>query len=172
MNGLNEKSKRDGEMFLFGCMHVYGDETLLTEMRYELHAWILMEGRHATAGKALAKVLSMQQMKKTQVKASDANLNFKYPASQGNGTSSQGIHQLESLWYHHTCHRDTVISRLPSISMNPPVWTPTIAAGNTIAHAIHCGCVQPLACWDAVVVKEGEHLHLSKHHYSQSLAPT
>jgi hypothetical protein len=35
MNGLNEKSKRDGEMFLFGCMHVYGDETLLTEMRYD-----------------------------------------------------------------------------------------------------------------------------------------
>jgi hypothetical protein len=87
MNGLNEKPKRDGEMFLFGCMHVYGDETLLTEMRYELHAWILMEGRHATAGKALAKVLSIQQMKKTQVKASDTNLNFKYPASQGNERS-------------------------------------------------------------------------------------
>jgi hypothetical protein len=75
------------ETFFFGCIHVYGDETLLTEMRYELHAWILMEGRHATAGKALAKVLSIQQMKKTQVKASDANLNFKYPASQGNERS-------------------------------------------------------------------------------------
>jgi hypothetical protein len=42
--------------------------------------------------------------------------------------------------------------------MEPPVRISTIAAGNTTADAIHCGCVQPLACWDAVVVKEGEHL--------------
>jgi hypothetical protein len=86
MNGLNEKSKRDGEMFLFGCMHVYGDETLLTE-RVMIACMDIMEGRYATAGKALAKVLSIQQMKKTRVKVSDANLNFKYPASQWNERS-------------------------------------------------------------------------------------
>jgi hypothetical protein len=50
MNGLNEKPKRDGEMFLFGCMHVYGDETLLTE-RVMVACMDIMEGRYAVAGK-------------------------------------------------------------------------------------------------------------------------
>jgi hypothetical protein len=98
--------------------------------------------------------MSRYAMKKTQVKASDANLNFKYPASQGNELSEDRPKLMVPP--PHVPLRYSEIEA--SISMNPPVWTPTIAAGNTTAHAIHYGCMQPLACWDAVVVKEGEHL--------------
>jgi hypothetical protein len=102
----------------------------------------------------LASISKKYAMKKTQVKASDANLNFKYPASQGNERSGDIPKPIVPPPHVPLRYSDFEAS----ISMNPPVWTPTIATGNTIAHAIHCGCVQPLTRWDAAVVKEGEHL--------------